>query len=90
MFKIIYMKADYEPWWQFDGWEKYIVSADTFETEETLEIALKERLQKFRDKYPFEKTRGENYYAFWTEEESEFCEACDEDTQIYHGIIVEK
>ncbi len=38
MFKIIYMKADYEPWWQFEGWEEHIVSTETFDTEEALKM----------------------------------------------------
>ncbi|MET0960338.1 MAG: DUF1033 family protein, partial [Psychrobacillus psychrotolerans] len=25
MFEVIYMKADYEPWWLFEGWEQHIV-----------------------------------------------------------------
>ena len=24
MFEVIYMKADYEPWWMFEGWEEMI------------------------------------------------------------------
>ena len=25
MFEIIYMKADFEPWWAFEGWEEHII-----------------------------------------------------------------
>ena len=24
MYEVIYMKADYEPWWMFEGWEEMI------------------------------------------------------------------
>ena len=33
MYKIIYMKADFEPWWQFEGWEEHIVSVYSYEEE---------------------------------------------------------
>lgn len=88
MYKIIYMKADYEPWWQFEGWEEYIVSAEQYDTEQQFQIALNHLLAQFREKYEFEAHKKERFYAFWSEEECEFCEACDEDAQIYHGIIL--
>lgn len=87
MYKLIYMKADYEPWWQFEGWEDHIVSCESFETEEQLKIALHKMLSEFRLRYENEQLKKEDYYAFWSEDESEYCESCDEDTQIYHGVI---
>lgn len=84
------MKADYEPWWQFDGWQDYIVSIEEFEAEEVFENALAEKLGQFRKKFPYEKIKNQKYYAFWTHEEREYCEACEDDAQIYHGIIIEK
>lgn len=85
---MIYMKADYEPWWQFEGWEEFIVSEQLFETDEQLQATLQTTLQKFRANYENETCKNELFYAFWSEDECEFCEACDEETQIYHGIIV--
>lgn len=89
MYKIIYMKADFEPWWQFEGWESQIVSTNLYETKEEFEDALEKMLQEFRSKFEFEDRRKDKFIAFWNEEECEFCEGCDEDVQIYHGIIVE-
>lgn len=88
MYKIIYMKADYEPWWQFDGREEYIVSTEQYDTEHQFQMALNHLLAQFRNKYEFEAHKNERFYAFWSEDECEFCEACDDDAQIYHGIIV--
>ena len=28
------MKADYEPWWQFEGWEEYVVTEVTYDNEQ--------------------------------------------------------
>lgn len=89
MYKIIYMKADFEPWWQFEGWESQIVSTNLYETKEEFKDALEKMLQEFRSKFEFEDCRKDKFIAFWNEEECEFCEGCDEDVQIYHGIIVE-
>lgn len=88
MYKIIYMKADYEPWWQFEGWEEHIVSIQEFEHEQQFDEALTAKITRFRDTYDNEVLKKERFYAFWSEDESEFCEACDDDAQIYHGIIV--
>ncbi|QCR34464.1 DUF1033 domain-containing protein [Lysinibacillus sp. SGAir0095] len=84
------MKADYEPWWMFDGWESNIVATSQFESEGDLEQMLQETLKEFRQKYEHEASKEEKYYAFWTDEEQEYCEACEDDIQIYHGIIVAK
>jgi hypothetical protein len=88
MYKIIYMKADFEPWWQFDGWEEHIVSVQQYENEKQFNLAFAHIIEDFRQKYDYEACKENRYFAFWSEDESEFCEACDEDAQIYHGLIV--
>ena len=90
MYRLIYMKADFEPWWLFDGWEEAIVSEQFFETKEACEAALHDQLKKFRARFENETCKNENYYAFWNEDELEYCEACDEDTQLYHGLFYEQ
>jgi len=90
MYKLIYMKADYEPWWQLEGWESHIVSERIFETKEELEQTLKQMLETFRKKYDHEESREGKYFAFWSEDEKNYCEACDENLQIFHGLIVQE
>ncbi|MBK3493888.1 DUF1033 family protein [Viridibacillus sp. YIM B01967] len=87
MYKIIYMKADYEPWWQFEGWEECIVEENTFQVKEEAERYLVETLQDFKEKYEHDANKKEHFWAFWSDDEIGFCEACDEDIQTYHGII---
>ncbi|MFY0519881.1 DUF1033 family protein [Lysinibacillus sp. UGB7] len=87
MYTILYMKADYEPWWKFEGWEAFIQTQETFETKEQFEQALQEKLNSFRPVYEHEASKEGKYWAFWSEEESFYCEACDDDAQVYHGII---
>ena len=88
MYKIIYMKADFEPWWQFDGWEEHIVSVQQYEDEEQFQFAFAQLIEDFRLKYDYEACKENRYFAFWSTDECEFCEACDEDAQIYHGLII--
>lgn len=89
MFKLIYMKADYEPWWQFEGWEEMVVETFLFNTEEEYYQGVEKVLTQFREKYNNEVIQKGKYIAFWNDSEAEYCEACDEDVQIYHGIILD-
>lgn len=89
MYKIIYMVADFEPWWLFEGWESSIISIEEYQSEVELHNALETKLNDFRKKYQHEASKEKRFFAFWNEDEVEFCEACDDDSQIYHGIIVE-
>ena len=88
VFKLIYMKADYEPWWKFDGWEEQIIFTKVFSTRDECDAALQKQLQDFRQLYPNERCKDEVYWAFWTENEKYYCEGCDDDAQIYHGIMI--
>ena len=82
------MKADFEPWWMFDGWEEDILSRHTFEDEFKAKEYLNETLDKFRKLYLNEHTRKECFYAFWSETEKIYCEPCGEDLQVFHGFIL--
>lgn len=90
VFKLIYMKADYEPWWQFEGWEAFVEEELLFETEQALDEALHEKLRSFRSKYEHEQQKEARFFAFWSEDEREYCEACDDESQIFHGLIIIK
>lgn len=85
--EIIYMKAGYEPWWMFSGWEETIIEKQVFLTDAEAIAYLESLLTKFRKVYPHEAQQKGSYWAFWTEEEQEFCEACDDDLQTYHGVL---
>jgi len=87
MNEIIYMKAGYEPWWMFSGWEEYIVEKQVFSSDKEASDYLELLLSKFRSMYPHEANQKGACWAFWTEDEQEFCEACDDDLQTYHGVI---
>jgi hypothetical protein len=88
MFEVIYMKAEYEPWWMFNGWEETIISRHTFENLVEAKVCLSSTLAELRSAYTNECMKKDCFFAFWSEAEKSFCEACDEDLQIYHGVIL--
>lgn len=82
------MKADYEPWWMFEDWEELIRTRKTFEDMQEATAYLNGLLEELRSKHQHEKTKKNCFYAFWSEDEKSFCEGCDEDLQLYHGVIL--
>ena len=54
---------------------------------EKYEQEASELLSKYRLLYENEKSRDGKYFAFWKDDDLLYCEGCDEDLQIYYGII---
>lgn len=88
MYEVIYMKAYYEPWWMFEDWEDFVLEKKAFMQIVEAENYVKELLNKLRVTYTYEEQRKERFYAFWCPDEKVFCEGCDEDLQIFHGVFV--
>jgi hypothetical protein len=88
MWSVILIKSDAEPWWFFDDWKKDIVNEWKYtDKNEAIKKYLDEsvRLSKI---FPRMKTKTYNSIAFWNENEVVFCEGCDDDLQVFHGIIL--
>lgn len=83
------MVADYEPWWQFEGWEEQIEQRMSYTTENEANEALQALIMKFKAMYDHEQTK-EQYNVFWSDDEIVYCEACEDDAQIYHGLFIIK
>ncbi|WP_433742520.1 DUF1033 family protein [Falsibacillus pallidus] len=86
--KVILTKGENEPWWFFEGWEKDIVSEYSFEEKHEALIFFHEKLKSLQNEYPHIRQKNDSMAAFWHEEEKEFCEACDDDLQTYHGLLL--
>ena len=87
MFEIINMKADFEPWWMFEGWEETIRSRHAFDNGQEALRYCEELLAELRKKYPLEAMKKDCFYAFWTECEKDFCEACDKLKKDFHIVL---
>ncbi len=87
MHEIVYIRADFEPWWMFEGWEEKVVSRQEFRSSEDARIYLEDLMEKFAQQFAEHEQRGMAFTSYWNEEEMEYCEKCEEDLQIFHGLI---
>lgn len=51
MYEVIYMKADYEPWWAFEGWEEFIMEKAEFDQEDQARSFL-EKTNRIKKEVP--------------------------------------
>ncbi|MCG3088800.1 DUF1033 family protein [Sporosarcina cyprini] len=88
MYEVIYMKADYEPWWMFDDWRSMVVTSQSFESKEEANTYFRDLYNKLENEHTFNEKRKNCFFAFWSESERVYCDGCDECLQLYHGIII--
>lgn len=87
MYEIIYVKSFAEPWWMLEGWEDDIVERHQFSSMECAEQCKEELSAKLQARFPLHQKRGEEFDVYWKQGDLEYCTDCDEDLQVYHGII---
>ncbi len=90
MYEIIYMKSFAEPWWMLEGWEQDIIKRKKFATLELAEQYKGDLGNKLRIQYPEHRKKGEEFDVYWKKGDFEYCSDCDEDLQVYHGVIRKK
>ncbi|MTD29782.1 DUF1033 family protein [Planomicrobium sp. YIM 101495] len=88
MYEVIYMKADYEPWWQFDGWEEEVIERCEFADLAAATAHFDNLRKQYTQKYPKVAAKDGKFLAFWSHDEKEYCEACEENLQMYHGLFI--
>ena len=86
--RVITTKSDAEPWWYFEGWEKDIVKDCTFDSKDGAVDTFLTEMRRLSESYPKSKSKKFHSVAFWNPEEVVFCEACDDDLQLYYGLII--
>ena len=72
------------------SWEETIRSRHSFDDRVLAEVYLKNLTSELRGKHKSEAMKKDCFFAFWSEDEKIFCEGCDEDLQLYHGVILMK
>ena len=87
MHEIFYLKGFEEPWWMLEGWEKDICEHETFDKFEEARAYFEEMKNSLGQKFSSTKSKGQGAVAFWNEGEMAFCEDCEENLQIYHGLL---
>ncbi|TMU86975.1 DUF1033 family protein [Bacillus sp. BHET2] len=86
--RVLTTKSDAEPWWFFEGWEREIVEDWAFESREAAVDAFLVEMRRLRSQYPNSKSKKFHSIAFWDPDEIVFCEACDDDLQLYYGLVI--
>jgi hypothetical protein len=86
--KVILTKSDAEPWWFFEEWKRDIVEQWEFDNKKDALAKYMNEIVRLNNLLPNMMTKQYNSIAFWDPGEVVFCEACDDDLQMYHGIIL--
>ncbi|WP_158598281.1 DUF1033 family protein [Falsibacillus albus] len=86
--RVIIMKGENEPWWFFEDWEEDIVLEKSFDDKEKAISFFNEKAEKFKSVYQRMRQKKTIMAAFWNEGERNFCEGCDDDLQIYLGLML--
>lgn len=87
MHEVVYMKAEFEPWWMFEEWEEKVLSRKTFSSKVEARNYWDGLMEELKRKYPLSEIREPAFAAFWREGEIEYCESCDDDMQMYYGLL---
>lgn len=90
MYQIFFTEGEYEPWWFFEDWKTLVLSETSFPTYEEAVRSYNEHDEQLTSKYPFKKTKGNYLVAYWSEDESVYCESCEDDIQLYYGLMLLK
>lgn len=90
MYQVFLMKGEYEPWWFFEDWKTLVINEAVFPTFEEALHAYNEQNEQLADKYPFKKTKENYLVAYWSEDDSVYCESCEDDIQLYYGLLLLK
>ncbi|EUJ24925.1 DUF1033 family protein [Listeria grandensis] len=87
-FQIIVTKGEYEPWWFFEDWQKDIESSFTYTNKQEAMEKYQMLAQQLMTTYPNNAVKKEVLLATWSEEETQYCEECEDDIQTFHGLIL--
>jgi len=90
MFHIVIIKADYEGWWLFDGWQDDITERYTFQNEVEMKFKYDELINDMKKTYHSFKKGKHEMVAFFNGCDLEYCDDCGEDIQIYYTPIMLK
>lgn len=87
MYQVIQTKGTDEPWWFFENWKRMIQHVTEVETLDEAVSTYHELSEIFAQQYAHHREK-DGTLAYWNDDETEFCGPCDDDLQVYHGLLV--
>lgn len=77
-----------EPWWFFSDWRESIIATYSFSNKKMAIDQYEASFVHFKQKTDHVKVKNSSMAAFWKDGETVFCESCDDDLQLYYGILI--
>lgn len=90
MYQVAVIKADYEGWWLFDGWQNDIDKSYEFSTKESMITFYHELLKDMKHKFHGNIEGKYGMTAFYNVCDIEYCEECEESLQIFYTPVMLK
>lgn len=90
MYQVIRTYGEDEPWWFFDNWREMIVEENQYPSFNQALASFEKQYQQLCEAYSNRKEKPPFLIAFWNEGEVEFCEDCEDDLQLYAGLLLLK
>lgn len=86
--EVMIMKGECEPWWFFPDWKKDLLA--TFECSDKSSAFAKygALYKQFVSRFDHVKIKNTSMAAFWKDGDYVYCDPCDEDLQIYYGLLL--
>ncbi|AZP05268.1 DUF1033 family protein [Jeotgalibaca ciconiae] len=88
MYQVFLTKGEYEPWWFFDDWKTLVIKKVDCSNFKEAHQVYEQYSSELSSRYPFQKNKTPFLKAYWCEEEMEYCESCEDDIQIFHGVML--
>ncbi|WP_078410399.1 DUF1033 family protein [Priestia abyssalis] len=83
-------KGDCEPWLFLDGWQEEITERLSFHDQDEALRTYAQWIKEYKRSFESVKETNLSLFSFWNEGEMHYCEACDDDLQLFYGIVFMK
>ena len=90
MYEVVVVKADYEGWWLFEGWQDDIVERFPAKNQADLIKLYQKIVLEMKEKYTSYQEGKYHLIAFFNACELEYCEDCGDDMQLFYTPIMTK
>lgn len=88
MFQVKIMRGYSEPWWFFEDWQEDVINSQSYQRLATAKITFNQLKEEYKVQFDHMKAKNNYCIAFWNDNDIEFCEECDDDVQIFTGILI--